>query len=85
MNAVADGRMIPLSDLDQVTDWSSIKKVCHLLPTFQTLLTNPNLIIQLHKLEAEPAIINAAGNVACERAIIDNIVTSSVGMKSVMA
>ncbi|KAH7930319.1 CGI-121-domain-containing protein, partial [Leucogyrophana mollusca] len=37
-----------------------------------------------YKLNTEPAVIEAAGNPELERAIIDNIVVSSVAMKSVM-
>ena len=39
---------------------------------------------QYHKLNAEPAIKEAACDRGREHAIIDNIVVSSVAMKSVM-
>ncbi|KAF8806962.1 CGI-121-domain-containing protein [Phlegmacium glaucopus] len=60
MKEVIDGTIVPLLELENVTDWSSVKKY--------------------HKLNGEAAIKGSK-----EREIIDNIVVSSVAMKSVMS
>ncbi|KIM79467.1 hypothetical protein PILCRDRAFT_823362 [Piloderma croceum F 1598] len=65
MNAVVSGTLSPLSSLNQLTDWPSIRKY--------------------HKLNTEPAIKEAVGDSGREHAIVDNIVVSTVAMKSVMA
>ncbi|KXN90555.1 hypothetical protein AN958_04227 [Leucoagaricus sp. SymC.cos] len=65
MKKVVDGDLVPLSQLREVTDWSTIKKY--------------------HKLANEPSLKAAGGDLAVEFSVIDNIVTSTVAMKSVMA
>ncbi|EGO30133.1 hypothetical protein SERLADRAFT_454421 [Serpula lacrymans var. lacrymans S7.9] len=65
MKCVVEGNIVPQNTLQELTDWSSIKKY--------------------YKLNVEPAVKEAAGDDVRERAIIDNIVVSSVAMKSVMA
>ncbi|EGO04190.1 hypothetical protein SERLA73DRAFT_128332, partial [Serpula lacrymans var. lacrymans S7.3] len=63
MKCVVEGNIVPQNTLQELTDWSSIKKY--------------------YKLNVEPAVKEAAGDDVRERAIIDNIVVSSVAMKSV--
>ncbi|KAF8960249.1 kinase binding protein CGI-121-domain-containing protein [Flammula alnicola] len=59
------GTVVPLSELESITDWASVKKY--------------------HKLNnTEKAIQETAKNPSRERAIVDQIVISSVAMKSVM-
>ena len=84
MKEVIDGTLVPFAELRDVTDWSSIKKVCVILfflnpfdrysPHFSSL--------KYHKLNGEAAIKGSSSSK--EREIIDNIVVSSVAMKSVM-
>ncbi|KAF5364055.1 hypothetical protein D9756_000989 [Leucocoprinus leucothites] len=62
---VVDGGLVPLSQLQEVTDWSTIKKY--------------------HKLTNELSIKAVQEDPATQFAIIDNIVTSTVATKSVMA
>lgn len=82
MNAVVLGKLSPLCTLEQVTDWPSIKKVCIFL---FAIYMGSDFARQDHKLNVEPAIKEAAGDPVREHAIVDNIVISSVAMKSVMA
>jgi EKC/KEOPS complex subunit CGI121/TPRKB len=49
------------------------------------LFANAHFVLQLYRLDPELAIKDAAGNTSRERTIVDNIVISSVAMKSVMA
>ncbi|PPQ78807.1 hypothetical protein CVT25_010676 [Psilocybe cyanescens] len=65
MKDVVSGDLVPFSELENVTDWASIKKY--------------------YKLNNEVAVKEAADNLVRERAIVDNIVISSVAMKNVMA
>ncbi|PFH44883.1 hypothetical protein AMATHDRAFT_44276 [Amanita thiersii Skay4041] len=46
-------------------------------------LTDWDTIKKYHKLNNEPAILAAKGDIECERRVVDNIVTSTVAMKSV--
>lgn len=41
-------------------------------------------ILQYYKLNNEPAVKDVAGDIAREHRVVDNIVVSSVAMKSVM-
>jgi len=79
MKEVIDGTLEPLAELENVTDWSSIKKVyvVNFCP-FKSLFTY--FFLKYHKLNGEAAIKGSK-----EREIIDNIVVSSVAMKSVMS
>ncbi|KAL9712380.1 hypothetical protein Ac2012v2_003617 [Leucoagaricus gongylophorus] len=61
---IVQGELVPLSQLQEVTDWSMIKKQ--------------------HRLANEYPVQTVKGNVVAERSVIDNIVTSTVAMKSVM-
>jgi EKC/KEOPS complex subunit CGI121/TPRKB len=78
MKEVIDGTLVPFTELGVVTDWSSIKKVCVIFPPVRSLFTH--LLLKYHKLNGEAAIKGSK-----EHEIIDNIVVSSVAMKSVMA
>ncbi|KAF9563355.1 CGI-121-domain-containing protein [Agrocybe pediades] len=64
MKEVVSGNLVPLSELQDVTDWSSVKKY--------------------YKLNNDPAVKEASKDLKKERVIVDNIVVSSVAMKSVM-
>ncbi|KIJ99413.1 hypothetical protein K443DRAFT_624210 [Laccaria amethystina LaAM-08-1] len=65
MEEVVLGKMVPFSELKNITDWSPIKKY--------------------HKLIGEVAVQESKGNISRERAIVDNIVISTVAVKTVMA
>ncbi|KJA18218.1 hypothetical protein HYPSUDRAFT_45553 [Hypholoma sublateritium FD-334 SS-4] len=64
METVVEATISPFGELENVTDWASIKRY--------------------YKLNGEVVIKEAAKNPPKEHAIIDEIVTSSVAMKSVM-
>ncbi|KAF8905833.1 hypothetical protein CPB84DRAFT_1771294 [Gymnopilus junonius] len=64
MAGAVQGDIVPLSELERVTDWASIKKY--------------------HKLNSEVAIKEVVNDPIREKAIVDNIVVTSVAMKSVM-
>lgn len=79
MDAVVEGEIAPLTELEHITDWAAVKKVVRRF--FKALhQTYPS---QHFKLNQELAIKNADKNVARERAIVDKIVVSSVAMKSI--
>ena len=80
MSAVVQGTISPLSTLETITDWSFVKKVRQFSKKFQVV----DVEGQYHKLNAEQAIKETSGS-SREHAIINNIVVSSVAMKSVMA
>lgn len=83
MHAVVQGNMVPLSNLSQVTDWARVKKV---RPHISSLNGLPHpLGAQTHKLNNEIAVREVSGDIEREHAVIDEIVISSVAMKSVMA
>lgn len=74
-----DGILVPLVELEYVTDWPSVKNVCVLdIFTIQSVFTY--FFLKYHKLNGEVAIKGSR-----EREIINNIVVSSVAMKSVMS
>ena len=81
MNAVVRGTISHLSALETITDWSSVKKVRQ-APLVDIQIVE--MYEQYHKLNAEQAVQETSGSSRCH-AIIDNIVISSVAMKSVMA
>ncbi|KAG7446146.1 uncharacterized protein BT62DRAFT_932512 [Guyanagaster necrorhizus] len=56
--------MLPLSSLQNFTDWTTIKKY--------------------YKLDQEKALIATRDDLSKQHAVIDDIVVSSVAMKSVM-
>jgi len=85
MNTVVLGTLSPLSSLNQLTDWPSIRKVCKLLLLDEQRRGLHEFPCQYHKLNTEPAIKEALGDPDREHAIVDNIVVSTVAMKSVMA
>ncbi|KIM42761.1 hypothetical protein M413DRAFT_18501 [Hebeloma cylindrosporum] len=64
MKLEVSGNVVPIAELESVTDWASVKKY--------------------HKLNNEVAIKEVANDPLRERRIVDNIVVSSVAMKSVM-
>ena len=67
IDALVDGTRAPFSELERITDWGRIRKVCDSIHAFSDLKK------QYHKLGSD-----------VDAAKIDNIVTSSVAMKSVM-
>jgi EKC/KEOPS complex subunit CGI121/TPRKB len=83
INAVVEGVKSPFTALDGLTDWTAIKKVRVYLPL--RLMFNNCDRPQYHKLGNEIAIRDAQNDLERERAIIKNVVVSSVAMKSVMA
>lgn len=82
IHAVVSGTLSSVSDLKRLTDWASVKKVLT-LPFRSTICTE--MVLQYHKLNTEVAVKEAAGDSAREHEIVDNIVISSVAMKSVVA
>ena len=79
MKEVIDGTLVPLVELKNVTDWSSVKKVC-VLDFFTVQLLFTHFPLKYHKLNDEAAVKGSK-----ELEIIDNIVISSVATKSVMS
>ncbi len=80
---VVDGTLLPLASLQDFTDWTRIKKVS----CYQTISMQRGLRINIHqyyKLDQEKALIAARDDLSKQHAVIDNIVVSSVAMKSVM-
>ncbi|KDQ65139.1 hypothetical protein JAAARDRAFT_28791 [Jaapia argillacea MUCL 33604] len=64
IKSIVSGDIVPLSQLETLTDWATIKKY--------------------YKLNGEPVLEEVAGDTQRERAVLDNIVVSSVAMKTVM-
>ncbi len=75
-----EATLSPFFELETVTDWASIKRV-RLVYIAWSLF---NSRLQYYKLNGEVIIKEAAKDPPKEHAIIDEIVTSSVAMKSVM-
>ena len=82
INAVVSGKLSPLEELSTITDWASVKKAINCRLTAHRMLINSNG--QYYKLNNEPALKAVAKDPSRERSVIDEIVTSSVAMKSVM-
>ena len=78
MKEVIDGTLVPFTELGDVTDWSTIKKVC-------VFSNRPIIIYRFHLLKYYKLNGEAAIKGSKEHEIIDNIVVSSVAMKSVMS
>ena len=85
MQAAVDGILSPLSELSKITDWPSIRKVGSCLFSPYRLCFTQRSCDQYNKLNGEPALQVAGTDVQRQQSIIDEIVTSSVAMKSVMA
>ncbi|KAK0479913.1 CGI-121-domain-containing protein [Armillaria luteobubalina] len=64
LTRVVDGTLLPLTSLQNFTDWTRIKKY--------------------HRLDQEKALIATKDDLSNQHAVINNIVVSSVAMKSVM-
>jgi EKC/KEOPS complex subunit CGI121/TPRKB len=80
---IVRGHIVPFQALGRMTDWLVIKKVC----SDRSLVNTTSKIsssFQHYKLDSELALKEVQGNLDRERFIIDNIVVSSVAMKSVM-
>ena len=84
MSSVVAGTLSPFTGLSNITDWTSVKKVCqHSMP-----YANPHaepLYSQYHKLNGELALKTISKDSEQEHLVVTEIVTSSVAMKSVMA
>lgn len=78
IEAIVDGTVSPFSRLSEITDWTTIKKVC-CIPKPPLCFS---LLEQYHKLNSELAIQHT-GDPAVDNALIDEIVISTVAMKSV--
>lgn len=82
MRKVVDGELDLVANIYQVTDWQSVIKAsdpCSLVPS--TWLN----VDQDYKIDTDSVYKDFTGGTPEERAIIDNIVISSVAMKSIMA
>ena len=82
MASVIEGDLVPFDKLADVTDWSSIKKVRVTLHSYVSICSPWP---QYYKLNGEPALKAVSKDPAQERRVVEEIVTSSVAMKSVMA
>ena len=83
MSVVVSGMLSPLETLADITDWASVKKVCRVCGQ-SGMRPGTEAILQYHKLNGEPALKAVAKDPARERVMVEEIVTSSVAMKSVM-
>ena len=77
MVRVVGGTLVPLDTLQSLTDWPTIRKVW----CVNSLEVKTTDIRQYHKLNNEQWAKNASDME--ERQAVDNIVTSTVAMKSV--
>ncbi|KAJ7505576.1 kinase binding protein CGI-121-domain-containing protein [Mycena galericulata] len=73
MDAVVKGTKVSFADLQDLTDWTAVKKVCS--PLNERSIT---------KLGGEVAVREAKDDLEREHAVVDGIVVSSVAMKNVM-
>ena len=78
IKAIVNGTISPFSRLSEVTDWATIKKVYCTRPSRPFFLP----LEQYHKLNGELAIQHIR-HAATAHAVIDEIVISTVAMKSV--
>ncbi len=80
MQSVVKGDLVPISDLQNITDWGNVKKVRNTRGAFvHALLLS---VLQYNKLNNEPALKGAGPK---EKYVVNEIVISSVAMKSVGA
>jgi hypothetical protein len=78
MVRVVEGTLVPLDALQSLTDWPTIKKVCVCVNPIEVKTAD---IRQYHKLNNEQWAKNMSD--VEETQAVDNIVTSTVAMKSV--
>lgn len=78
IKTIVDGKNSPLSRLSEITDWTVVKKVCDMRQSPSHL----SPLEQFHKLNSELAI-QYIRDAATANAVIDEIVISTVAMKSV--
>ena len=77
MARVVQGTLVPLDTLQSLTDWATIKKVC----ICRWVISGQADISQYHKLNNESWTKNMSD--VGEKQAVDNIVISTVAMKSV--
>ena len=82
MTSVVDGRLIPVDSLSSVTDWASLKKVRRRGTLFPHVAY---MKLQYYKLNADHVITKATDDVDDKFAVVDELVTSYIAMKSVMS
>jgi Kinase binding protein CGI-121 len=82
MCAVVEGTLVPISELEGLTDWIAVKKASGL--SIFRVIPNPTRR-QYNKLNGDLAIREAQRDPKSEHHLIDEIVISLVAMKSVAA
>ena len=84
MKEVVEGDLIVLDRLKEITDWSSIRKVCQVQGSAH-ICSSQNDFSQYYKLNNDTAVSALQKNPARQNAVVDELVTSFVAMKSVMS
>ena len=82
MEDVVDGELVCMNELSSITDWASLKRVCHLL---RKLYFPPLRWSQYYKFNTDPAVSALAQDTEKQHVVVDELVTSFVAMKSVMS
>ena len=83
MRSVVVGDLVPLGNLSSITDWATVKKASLWSSFAAAALIDSR--VQYYKLNGEPALKAVAQDQVQERRVIEEIVISSVAMKSVAA
>ena len=82
MEDVVEGALVSMDELSNITDWTSLRKVCHMLRELGFHLLKWS---QYYKLNTDPAVSALAQNIEKQHVVGDELVTSFVAMKSVMS
>ena len=84
MKSIVTGDLVSSNALPDITDWAAIKKASVCLSRHSIRVADMSSL-QHYKLNGDPAVAALEKDQSKQKAVVDELVTSFVAMKSVMS